>query len=71
MTGNPPNHRSQNSRSIPGKHQPERPPGGGVASAEHRKHTWEHGRPMARSSRFEDDSRADTAATHVLRERIY
>jgi len=66
-TGAPPNHPSQISRSVPGKHQPERR-GGGVASAEHRKHTWEHGRPMARSSRSEDDSPTDTAATHVLRD---
>jgi len=66
-TGAPPNHPSQISRSVPGKHQPERR-GGGMASAEHRKHTWEHGRPMARSSRSEDDSPADTAATHVLRD---
>ena len=41
---------------------------GGLLRAEHREHNWEHDGPMARSSRADDDSPADTAATQVLRD---
>jgi hypothetical protein len=41
---------------------------GGMASAKHREHTWEQGGAMARNSRSDDDSPADTAPTHVLQD---